>query len=85
VTRVANREDGRSDVSRRRVTGFVHPRSGEWTELVDPDGPATPRQLRRLNADGKLELVGPGEAEPLTKAQAAGGIDDASGKTDVPA
>ena len=64
-------------MSRRRITGFVDERVFEWRELADPDGPASGRQLRRLNALGRLQLVAPGEAEPLTKAEAAAAIVDA--------
>ena len=64
-------------MSRRRITGFVDPLSGEWRELVEPDGPPTWRQLLRLNALGLLELIPPGQGAPLTKAEAAAAIDDA--------
>jgi hypothetical protein len=58
------------------LTGFVAWRSFEWRELVDPDGPATPRQLARLNRAGALELVAPGRATPITKGEAAAAIND---------
>ena len=67
-------------MTRRRVTGFVDLRSGEWRELIDPDGPATTRQLHRLDREGRLELVGPGKATPLTKAEAAAAIDEVIGE-----
>jgi hypothetical protein len=72
------------DVSgrRRQVTGFVDRRSGGWRELADPDGPPSGRQLRWLNRLGMLELVAPHQAEPLTKAEAAGAIDDAGEEHD---
>jgi hypothetical protein len=62
-------------VSRRRLTGFVV--DWQWRELRDPDGPPTGRQLERLNRAGMLELVQPGEAQPITKGEAAAAIDDA--------
>ena len=62
--------------ARRRLTGF-HAVSGEWRALVEPDGPASGAQLRRLNALGMLELVDPDRAEPLTKAEAAAAISEA--------
>lgn len=45
--------------------------SGECRELVDPHEPATPRQLRRLNAAGCLIVVQPGDGRTLTKGEAA--------------
>jgi hypothetical protein len=57
---------------------FVDPRSGIERELRDPDGPATRRQLLRLNAAGVIDLVQPGRAAPITKAEAAAAIDEAS-------
>ena len=62
---------------RRRIEGFVHEPTFAWRELRDPDGPATPRQLARLNREGRLELVARGEAEVISKGQAAFAIDDA--------
>jgi hypothetical protein len=50
-------------------TQFVTP-SGEVRELVDPEGPATVRQLRRLNAVGALVIVEPGTAKPIVKGEA---------------
>jgi hypothetical protein len=44
---------------------------GERHELKEPEGPATPRQLRRLNETGCLVVVEPGTAMPLTKGSAA--------------
>ena len=61
--------------TRRRQTGFLSP-DGDWRELVEPDGPPSGRQLARLNGLGMLELVDPGEARPLTKAEAAAAITD---------
>jgi hypothetical protein len=45
--------------------------SGELRELTDPEGPATPRQLRKLNASGCLVVVEPGTGKPITKGEAA--------------
>jgi hypothetical protein len=44
--------------------------SGELRELNDPEGPATPRQLRRLNETGCLVVVEPGTATPIVKGEA---------------
>jgi hypothetical protein len=44
-------------------------------EINDPDGPATARQLRRLNELGLLTVVEPGQVPPLTKAEAAWTLD----------
>jgi hypothetical protein len=65
-------------MGRRRITGFVDARSGEWCDLREPDGPPSARQLWRLNQLGMLELVPPGQAAPLTKGEAAAAIDDAA-------
>jgi hypothetical protein len=46
-------------------------------ELNDPDGPATARQLRRLNELGLLAVVEPWQVPPLTKGQAAWVLDAA--------
>ena len=46
-------------------------RDGEGRELKDPEAPATPRQLRRLNEAGALVVVEPGTATPLVKGSAA--------------
>jgi hypothetical protein len=51
-------------------TSFVTP-SGEVRELKDPEGPASPRQLRRLNETGCLVVVEPGQAIPIRKGEAA--------------
>ena len=51
-------------------TSFSGP-DGEPRELKDPEGPATPRQLRRLNAAGALVVVEPGSAQPLRVGEAA--------------
>jgi hypothetical protein len=51
-------------------TSFETP-SGELRELKDPEGPATPRQLRRLNDMGCLVIVEPGQATPIRKGEAA--------------
>jgi hypothetical protein len=64
-------------VSRPKIAGFIDPRSFEWRELRDPDGPATWRQLRRLNREGRLELVPAGTAVPISKAEAAFALDAA--------
>jgi hypothetical protein len=45
--------------------------SGELRELKEPEGPATPRQLRRLNDAGCLVVVEPGQATPIRKGEAA--------------
>ena len=48
----------------------------QWRTLTDPHGPATARQLLRLNREGLLELrTTPGE--PLTKLDTAHAIDQA--------
>lgn len=58
-------------MSRRpTIVGFVDA-DGVRHELRDPDGPASAAQLRILNEAGRLELVGPGEAIIITKAEAA--------------
>ena len=59
-------------MTRPTLDGFW--REGEWRDLADPDGPPTGRQLLRLNRLGMLELVVPGSAQPLTKAEAAAAI-----------
>lgn len=51
-------------------TSFTTP-NGELRELKDPEGPATPRQLRRLNEAGALVVVTPGEAKRIRKGEAA--------------
>jgi hypothetical protein len=66
-------------MTRRRVFVFVHPTTGEFTLLKDPDGPPTARQLLKLNAMGALELVPAGKAVPILKAEAAAAIDDLHG------
>lgn len=53
-----------------RWTHFFLP-SGEARELTNPDEPASPRQLRRLNAAGCLIVVQPGDGRTLTKGEAA--------------
>jgi hypothetical protein len=40
-------------------------------ELKDPEAPATPRQLRRLNETGCLVIVEPGQATAIRKGEAA--------------
>ena len=62
-------------MSRRRITRFIHPQTGEWCELRDPDGPATGRQLMKLNHAGALVVVEPGQSTPLSKGEAAAVID----------
>ena len=53
-----------------------------WRTLSDPHGPATARQLLRLNREGLLELrTTPGE--PLTKLDTAHAIDQAPGGSRV--
>jgi hypothetical protein len=59
--------------------------SGEVRELKDPEGPATPRQLRRLNDTGCLIVVEPGQAIPIRKGEAAFAVSlvgDAKPRTD---
>jgi len=62
-------------VSRPRLDGFRF--GDEWRNLKNPTGPPTWRQLLRLNALGCLELVPPGESQPITKAEAAYALNDA--------
>jgi hypothetical protein len=60
-------------------------RDGELRELTDPEGPATPRQLRRLNDTGCLVVVEPGHAIPIRKGEAAFAVSlvgDAKPRTD---
>lgn len=45
-----------------------------WRTLKDPDGPATPAQLARLNRTGRLRIVA--HAAPVTKLAAAQAIDE---------
>ena len=52
------------------LTTFTMP-NGEVRELKDREGPATPRQLRRLNDAGCLAVVEPGTATPIRKGEAA--------------
>jgi hypothetical protein len=49
---------------RPTTTGLWH--GDEWRELRDTDGPPSWRQLVWLKAHGCLELVWPGQAEPVT-------------------
>ena len=51
-------------------TSFVT-RDGEVRELKNPEGSATPRQLRRLNDAGALVVVEPGQAQPIRMGEAA--------------
>jgi hypothetical protein len=81
LERLAGDPGNRAPVGRPRLDAFTGP-DGDRRELVDPDGPATGRQLRRLNRAGRLELVDPGRAEPLTKAEAAAAIDEAAAAID---
>jgi hypothetical protein len=60
---------------RNRVLSFIV--DGQVRVLRDPDGPPTGAQLRWLNRHGLLAVVAPGEAAPLTKAEAAYLIDTA--------
>jgi hypothetical protein len=57
------------------MTEFVAA-DGTIRQLKEPHGPATSAQLARLNRLGMLELVGPGEAQPLSKGEAAAAIDE---------
>lgn len=54
---------------RPRLEAFLH--EGEWRMLDRPNGPPTWRQLLKLNALGCLELVEPGQTQPITKGEAA--------------
>ena len=56
------------------VTSYRH-QSGDVRELIEPAGLATHRQLHLLNRRGLLAVVEPGQAVPLTKAEAAYAID----------
>jgi hypothetical protein len=67
-----------------RVVEFVDARTGDMRALKDPDGPATPNQLRKLNALGLLAAVEADHGQPLTKAEAAWLIDDALHGDDPP-
>ena len=62
-------------MSERRLTlefwTFFTTSDGELRELKDPEEPATPRQLRRLNEAGCLVVVEPGQAIPIRKGEAA--------------
>jgi hypothetical protein len=65
-------------------TSFSTP-AGELRELKDPEEPATPRQLRRLNEAGALVVVEPGRAIPIRKGEAAFAVSlvgDAKPRTD---
>jgi hypothetical protein len=57
-------------VARKRLVAFLD-RQGRWRDLVEPDGPATGAQLARLNREGRLDLVEPSPAVPITKGEAA--------------
>lgn len=59
---------------RRFFHRFVTP-SGKVHELREPEGPATGRQLLKLNALGALAVVEPGQVDPIRKGDAAGAID----------
>jgi hypothetical protein len=68
-------------MSRPIRTGFWHEDADgvvEWRELLNPDGAPTGRQLLKLNVLGMLELVGSGEAKPVSKGEAAAALDQAS-------
>ena len=58
------------------ITGF-YADGGEWRELVEPDAPATARQLARLNRLGHLAIVTNGGAVPISKGVASAVLDDA--------
>jgi hypothetical protein len=62
-------------VTRPTITEFVAA-DGTVRQLKEPHGPATSAQLARLNRPGMLGLVRPGEAQPLTKGEAAAAIDE---------
>lgn len=47
---------------------------GERRELKNPDGPATPRQLARLNSEGRL-LLRDEPGDPISKGEAAWAIE----------
>ncbi len=57
-------------MTRPRIESFVGS-DGYRRVLRDPDGEPTGAQLRRLNREGRLELVPAGDALPLTKGEAA--------------
>ena len=50
---------------------------GDWRALKDPEGPASPAQLARLNREGRLAVVRRGEK--ITKLDAARLIDGSAG------
>ena len=62
-------------MNRPRLETFIAP-DGSVRELRDPDGEATGAQLRRLNREGRLELVRRDGADPLTQAAAAAAISE---------
>jgi hypothetical protein len=64
----------RRPLSLGRLTTFRHPASGELCQLDEPDGPATTRQLWRLNRLGALVVVEP-DGRPISKAEASFAID----------
>ena len=63
-------------MNRPSSTGFIVG-DDEWRKLREPDGAPTGRQLLWLNAAGCLDLVWPGQAQPVTKGEAAWAIDHA--------
>lgn len=63
-------------MTRPGITGYYDD-NGEWRELVEPDAPATARQLARLNRLGYLAIVINGRPGPITKGVAAAVLDDA--------
>lgn len=56
------------------LSSFVRA-GGEVSELKDPHGRATWRQLVKLNALGVLAVIEPGQVEPIAKGEAAAAID----------
>ena len=71
---MGSREDDRRLLARGFLESFEV--DGKVRVLNEPEGPATGRQLRRLNELGVLAVVEPGQVEPLTKGAAAYAIDD---------
>lgn len=65
-------------MSRPTLDSFL--RKGERRELIEPEGPPSPRQLAYLNRLGMLELTLPGHATPITKGEAAYAIRVALGE-----
>jgi hypothetical protein len=56
-------------VIRQRDGIFEFQVADGWREMIDPLGPATDAQLKRLNREGRLAIVSNGER--ITKGDAA--------------